>query len=70
MEATINQLTKLDTKMNAVESAASSDEIHEIMALDDLKRVDDDNTDLLPQEIYPEYRHVFPLAQLGMELIF
>lgn len=35
-----------------------------------LNKADDDDTDLLLQEIYPEYGPVFPLAQLGMELVF
>ena len=41
------------------------------MALDDLDldKPDDDDTNILLQEIYFEYQPVFPLAQLGMELI-
>lgn len=53
-------------------SIATSDEIDEIMALYalDLNKPNDDDTDSLLQGIYPEYRPVFQLAQLGIELVF
>ena len=41
------------------------------MALDDLDlNRDEEDTDELLQEMYSEYRPVFPLASLGMELVF
>lgn len=68
MEVTPDRLKDMD----AMESVATSYEIDEIMALDalDLNKPDDDDTDILLQEICPEYQRVFPLAQLGMELVF
>ena len=72
MEDTLDQLTNMDAKMDAVESVATSHEIEEIMELYnlDLNKPDDDDTDILLQEVYLEYRPVFLLAQLGMELVF
>lgn len=72
MEATPDQLTNMDENINAVESVATSNEIGEIMELDnlDLNKLDDDDTNILLQEVYLEYQPIFLLAQLGMDLVF
>lgn len=54
MEATPDQLTNMDEKLNAVESVATSYEIGEIMEIDnlDLNKLDDGDTNILLQEVY------------------
>lgn len=57
--------------IETVASKTTMERVDDLMVLDDLDlNRDEDNTDALLRELYPEYRPVFSLASLGMELIF
>ena len=58
--------TEDDIEIEMMGSVTALYKVDEIMALEDLNlnKGDEDDTDLLLQEIYPQYRPVFPLAQL------
>ena len=58
--------TEDDVEIEMMGSVTALYKVDEIMAFEDLKlnKADEDDIDLLLQEIYPEYRPVFPLAQL------
>lgn len=63
--------TEDDDKAEITDSVTTPNSVDEIMALENshLNKSGDDDTDLLLQMIYPEYRPVFSLAQLIMELL-
>ena len=58
-------------KIETITGDTTMERVDDLMALDDLDlNRDEDDTEELLQELYSEYRPVFPLANLGMELIF
>ena len=66
------RVSEEDDEQEMTDLATAPVDVEEIIALEDLNlnKADEDDTDLLLQMIYPEYRLVFPLAQLSMELLF